>query len=150
MGSSPLLQFQQLTGLRQLAPLTGSSPKSLPAPQQKSLDPVQDAAVVSLSGNAFFGKLEKHIDDYDKGKGNLSREMYGELGDKNSETAQILGQTSPDNALLYASYLTADFSYDSEARFVNGLNNAAKTVSALQNPETSDVESLISKLDVSS
>ncbi|MBX7138181.1 MAG: hypothetical protein K1X83_09365 [Oligoflexia bacterium] len=75
----------------------------------------------SISNNEFLSRLEKHLDDVRKGKGYLSAEIGGMLGERHAVNASRLGSLSPQNSLRYGSYYGA-FTYDQQARYVDGVN----------------------------
>lgn len=83
--------------------------------------PIEDAVKVSLSQNTFFGDVEKHIDDYKKGRGYLSKETAGILGQRDTDTASALAYSNVRASKLYTGYSTT-FGYDKHARFVEGLS----------------------------
>lgn len=74
--------------------------------------------------------LEKHLNDVKKGKGYLSKDIPYGLFKAQTSSADILSQRDPTSFGLYQSYLTT-FSYDNRARFISGIERAAKTLNKL-------------------
>ena len=78
----------------------------------------------SISRSGFTNRLERHIDDYYKGKGNLSKDVSAELSRMNYSAASSL---SPKAKLSYIGYTTA-FNYGHRARMINAVDSMEKTL----------------------
>ncbi len=84
------------------------------------------------SSTAFSNKVEKHLDDYRKGKGNLSRDTAQELSTRDISTAFTLGSLDPNALRTYSSYASA-LTYDQKARYTQGISSATTTAVQLEN-----------------
>ncbi len=102
--------------------LDGSAKKDA----EKSTVAAEPAAFVTLSSNGDVSDLEKHISDYEAGKGNLSQAYYGKLAGRKAETNGLLASSNPEASALYSAYSTISFQYGQEARFTTGTNQTAK------------------------
>lgn len=91
---------------------------SIPTPNSSLVDAVK----VTLSKNLKRSELEKHLDDYSKGKGYLSKKAAGRLGSENVLNNGTLSQLNP-KALKAYSGLYGALSYSQRARFVNGVSD---------------------------
>lgn len=83
-----------------------------------------------LSDASFSMRLEKHLDDYRRGRGNLSLDVAADLGIKHSTTGDALAHRDPTSLIRYGAYSTV-MSYDKRARFVNGVNSAVEAVQSI-------------------
>lgn len=68
-------------------------------------------------------RLEKHLDDYRKGKERLSTDVAREIRQEGDAAAVKLSNENPSRALEYLSYQTAQ-PYTKRARYVRGLSSA--------------------------
>ena len=89
-----------------------------------------DPVGASISQTAFIGDVEKHIDDYRKGRGNLSKETAGELWRRDDAVSIQLANTNVRALKLYSGYGAA-FSYDKRARFIEGTSYAVSQIQRL-------------------
>ena len=87
-----------------------------------------DAVIVGLSSTAFRTKLEKHLDDFSKGKGYLSGEVSHEIQTKNFENFNTL---QPDQLALYGQY-GSFLTYSNKARYVTSVNEASDTANYIE------------------
>lgn len=86
-----------------------------------------DGAVVNqIKESAFNQKLYKHISDYYAGAGQISRNVNSKLAEKDHAIAGNLNQSAPATGAMYSGYRTASFSYNSQARFISGIDSATK------------------------
>ena len=81
------------------------------------------AVVVEVSETAFRNQLEKHIKDYESGKGNLSKRTGGLVAGKHFENGLDLNQIDPQAGSAYSGY-SGGFSYGRNARFRAGVHEA--------------------------
>lgn len=92
----------------------------------------EDAVNVDLAPEASSTKLFKHIQDTYDGKGYLSKDIGFKLSKEVSNTFDILSHENPKASSLYSAYLTANFSYGAQARFVKSITGAARTSSDIR------------------
>jgi len=78
---------------------------------------------LTLSHSKFAIEVEKHLDDYKKGKGNLSRDVAVDLRARDQATSMRLSYQNPKLLAAYASYRSA-LSYSQRARFIEGVDFA--------------------------
>ncbi|MCB0354947.1 MAG: hypothetical protein KDD64_15545 [Bdellovibrionales bacterium] len=95
------------------------------------------AGVDSLANGAgaskqslLLSKVEKHLDDVSKGKGNLSQDTGKAIQSKKGETGDLLSRLSPADFKTYNSVLSA-LSYQTRARFIVGVEESVKTAQKL-------------------
>ncbi len=74
-------------------------------------------------------EVEKHIDDYKRGRGNLSQEVGSKIADIQTNSSLSL---DPKSSKSYNSYITG-FKYSSKARFVNDLDRTFESTQTIQN-----------------
>lgn len=86
---------------------------------------------LSLGGTEFRNKLEKHLDDSKKGRGYISKDVEGKLGEIGGAAENFLSQSNPKLLANYSGYLSA-LPYDRKARFVTAVYESSKAVSAIQ------------------
>ena len=86
----------------------------------------------AASQTAFIGDVEKHIDDYKKGKGNLSKHTAAELNSRDDAVSIQLANTNVKALQLYSGYGAA-FSYDKRARFVEGTSYSVSQIVKVAN-----------------
>ena len=96
----------------------------------------QGAALTALTPNVSLAELEKHLDDYRKGRVQLSEDTAETLRDEDKDNAVQLGDTAPTLSRLYLGYKTA-FGYEQRSRFVNGVNSALAEQSGMTAPRSS-------------
>lgn len=101
------------------------------AEKTSSSESSEPAAILNLSSQPDVSDLEKHISDYEAGKGNLSQSYYGKLAGRRAETNGLLASSNPEASALYSAYSTIDFGYGLEARFTTGSNQSAHQSAAL-------------------
>ncbi len=75
-------------------------------------------------------KLEKHLDDYRKGRGYLSNDTAVEVSLNAQDTASQLANYSPKSLKLYSAYTTA-FDYEARSRYFNGLSETAQAAESI-------------------
>ena len=92
----------------------------------------ESAVKLGLSSNHFRTKLERHLDDVSKGKGNLSQEVSKELSYKNSSNSTDLAKSDPKLLKDYMGYLSA-LRYDRRARFVTSVQETAHATKQIGN-----------------
>ena len=113
-----LVQLQY--GPKSLPP-AGTTPKSAKeAELTRLLESNSDAAIVNFSGSPSLREREKHIDDYQKGKGYLSAETGTKIRTLHRENTDSLLDTSPKHSRMYLAYSTA-LDYREKTRFVHGV-----------------------------
>lgn len=96
-------------------------------PSSRGTPPNNDGAVVNhIQDSGFNQKLYKHISDYYAGEGQISKDVNFKLAEKDSKIAGDLNQYNPTAGALYAGYRTANFNYNSKARFISGIDSSAK------------------------
>ncbi len=79
-----------------------------------------------LDDKALLPKLEKHIDDYQKGKGYLSKGISKKIRAQAISSSSTLSEIDPSLSTLYNNYSTG-LSYTSKARFTYGINKSVET-----------------------
>ncbi len=93
----------------------------------ESSKPNNDGAVVNhIADSGFNQKLYKHISDHYAGDGQVSKDVNFKLAAKDVSIAGNLNQYNPSAGALYAGYRTASFSYNSQARFISGIDSSTK------------------------
>jgi hypothetical protein len=99
----------------------------------ESVDPQEGAraATISLNEDAFSLRVSRHLDDYRRGEGYLSKSVAGELYSRSGRTASLLAAEDPRAAARYNEYTTG-FGYESRARFIQGVDSAATTASSIR------------------
>lgn len=75
-------------------------------------------------------KLEKHLDDVKKGRGEISKDTAQFLGEKETAAGSALAKLNPKLFSQYENYSTA-FSYNKRARFVNGIADTVRMLNAI-------------------
>lgn len=103
------------------------------------------SSLSSVGDSAFSQKVERHIDDVKKGRGNLSKDVAKQLSAKDFQTASNLQSLNPKALSQYGAYATA-FGYDNKARYVNGVNGASNTAKDIDQAQK-DGEKLKEKMD---
>ena len=96
----------------------GTAQNHLPTTSNQSNE---QAAIVRVDNTAFTNRLEKHIHDYYRGEGNLSREVSADLSERQSYAASAL---DPKNSLNFGAYATV-MTYGQRSRYT--ANIAATT-----------------------
>ena len=84
--------------------------------------PKTDAVVLDLRSSGFLPRLEKHIKDYHRGRGNNSRDVGKELVERDHETAGLL---APKDFRNYSAYSTI-MPYGKKARYIANVNDAIR------------------------
>ena len=80
-----------------------------------------------VSRTAFINALEKHLDDYQRGRGYLSNDTAKEIAKKHRANGSL---SAPDLS-LYSQYTSA-LDYKSKAYFVSAVNDVRKTIDFIQ------------------
>lgn len=116
------MRIQELNGFRTL--------QASPAPSGAQTQ--QDSQLVGRqsSSSTTIIRLEKHLDDYRKGRGNISSEVMEEISAAKAETHDYLAHRDPKALLQYSAYSTM-LRYDRKARFANGINKAVDALRLL-------------------
>lgn len=96
----------------------------------KSSNAVTDLVTLWSAKDLTVGALEKHLDDYGKGQGYLSKETALQLGDTNQANASQLSHRNPNALKLYSSVYGA-LDYQQRARFVKGVNDSVSRLDQL-------------------
>lgn len=102
-------------------PIPLYSPKS--GSQGQANDTSGRLGSLNVSHSKFAIEVEKHLDDYKKGKGNLSRDVAVDLRMRDQATSTRLSYQNPKLLAAYASYRSA-LSYSQRARFIEGVDFA--------------------------
>lgn len=90
-----------------------------------------DAVIVSLSGkDPSISKLEKHLDDYQKGKGYLSKDVSKELKSLHHLNSNELSQGKPGQLKSYLAYSTG-MNYQQRSRYVHAVNEMSENLKNL-------------------
>lgn len=77
--------------------------------------------------NRFRLQLERHLDDYERGHGNRSKDTSALIREKSSQNSLNLTYQDPKFSKQYSGYSTA-FSYAQRSRFIAGVEEGIKTV----------------------
>ena len=88
-----------------------------------------------ISGGAFSIRLEKHLDDYRKGRGNVSKHVSAEVNQKDISANNILTSSDPSAGLLYGTYQSV-FSYSQRARFVKAISAYANDLGQIASKQS--------------
>ena len=112
---------------------------SIPTVGAKSPTPFSstDAAVVSISRNISSVNIEKHIDDYERGKAYLSKSISTELRKKDLQNSFDLAAQDPTAFTSYLLNSTA-LNYKSKARYIESVSKANETVSIINTASQQD------------
>ena len=94
---------------------------------QRSNKGSEEAAKISLSSLDFTNRLERHLSDYNSGKGYLSNSIGLEVLDKQDNTSTALSESSPRELARYSGYVSG-FGYSQRARFVKGVDEMASSL----------------------
>ena len=94
------------------------------------------SSLISTISGKQAGKLnlvdvEKHLDDYKKGKANLSKETAAKLNSAEDEIFGSLLNTDIEAQQKFGAYLTA-LSYDQRARFVENLGGLSDNIQRIK------------------
>jgi hypothetical protein len=87
----------------------------------------QSNTSVSNDNQLFKMKLEKHLDDYKKGKGYLEPKVSSALQNRHNMNNSELNNFDPSSGRAYSSYYSG-LKYSERSRFTAGVNDAAKLV----------------------
>lgn len=93
----------------------------------------------SSSSVAFTQKLEKHLDDYRKGRGYLSDNIASELELRAIENSELLARSNP-RVLMQANYYSTALGYSARMRYLNGLNGLADLLEILGSANAEPLE----------
>ncbi len=111
-------------------------PTNIRAPRVKDLlrsVGSSDAAVVGdLSSTSGLYKVEKHLDDYEKGKGYLSNNIAKGLKNLKIESATNLAKIDP-GAFTNYTVLLGTVNYSQRARFIQGADQGIETAMKIRN-----------------
>ena len=91
---------------------------------------VTSSVINQVSEDSFSLKLSKHLSDYRRGEGYLSKETAGEIYQRLGRAAARLSENDPRAAASFNAYSTG-FSYESRARFVQGVEQSSRTSATL-------------------
>lgn len=80
-----------------------------------------------ISGTRFISDLEKHLDDYDRGKAYLSKSTAAEINRQADANINL----DPNYFALYSQYSTG-FSYASNAYLTHAVYDVRKTLKVIQ------------------
>ncbi|MCB0317668.1 MAG: hypothetical protein KDD56_02860 [Bdellovibrionales bacterium] len=96
-----------------------------------------DAAIVSIKNNLSSVKIEKHIDDYEKGKGYLSKSISADLRKLDLDNSLKLAS---QDITAFKSYLlnSTALNYQNKARYIEAVSDAAETVSRINSASEQD------------
>lgn len=89
------------------------------------------ATIESLSGNYFSNQVEKHLSDYRKGRGSLSKDTAGKLQSVDEANGQLLQDIDPKALTSYGAYASF-MNYEKRARYVSNVYSAAKNIADLK------------------
>jgi hypothetical protein len=101
-----------------LAALSAKAVSTTPAPQT-----ADGAAIVSISREVSLSELEKHLDDYKKGRPEMSAGTAGKLMDMDSNNALRLSESNPNLSSTYLAFRSG-LSYEQKSRYVDSMNSA--------------------------
>jgi len=121
--SSNAYNYNSYSGNNLANLLQGNTAKAAPNSDQ--------AVIVSLSKDVSLSKLEKHLDDYEKGKGYLSNQTAKGLQQLKRNNATTLSRTSPGSFSDYLAYSSA-LGYKQNSRFVHSINEMASNIKNLK------------------
>jgi hypothetical protein len=82
------------------------------------------------NSNAFNARLEKHLDNVRKGRGYLTSGVDKDIAAKSYNSSSSLSSLNPNALRQYAGYLSG-LSYDSKARFINGVSGGTQLLDKL-------------------
>lgn len=82
------------------------------------------------SNLAFMSNLEKHLDDYKKGKGYLSRETSKEVARQSQGAYQMFSEFDLSASNMFSGYLTG-LSYEKRSRYINQAHETAENLSRI-------------------
>lgn len=91
----------------------------------------KQSILAEIDEDSFGLKLSKHLADFRRGEGYLSRDVAGSLYTRSGKAASILAAEDPRAASQYNAYSTG-FDYESKARFIQGVSQTASTASTLR------------------
>lgn len=89
-----------------------------------------DAVISTLGNNRFRTRLEKHLKDYKRGHGNLSKKVASEVRSRDRNNHQFLAEFNPKLSRQYSALLTS-LDYQRGSRAVAALQENAATVRAI-------------------
>jgi len=117
---------------------------------RRSLFP-DDAVRVTLSHKPTLSDVQKHLDDYRKGRANQSKSIAHQLSGLDVENASLLAAGPPKLASLYLHYRTA-LDYEKSRQYVHSLNGALTATrdmaAAEDEPLPEDMQRLIERYDL--
>jgi hypothetical protein len=90
------------------------------------------ALSLSSDASSLSRRVEKHLNDYDRGHPELSSETASDLKRRKYQTSQDLGEFgSPDASRDYQLYSTA-LNYKQRSRYVANLSSFAKALKLIK------------------
>lgn len=93
----------------------------------------------TAGSNTFRTILEKHLHDYKKGKGYLSKQTSFQIDDQAKSTSSLLSKANL-KANEYYSKFQSGLTYNQRARFVNGVYESAKRISQITTPQIDPID----------
>ncbi|MDC0357238.1 hypothetical protein OAO01_00350 [Oligoflexia bacterium] len=117
--------------------------KDLPSSYSKNGD---EAVIVSLSKDLSLAKVEKHLDDYSKGKGYLSSRTAKGLSTLNRANSSMLSQADPAAFSNYLAFSTG-MDYMQKSRFVHSVNELASNLRAINSPSEMDISDILTAIE---
>ncbi|RIL11185.1 MAG: hypothetical protein DCC75_02850 [Proteobacteria bacterium] len=93
------------------------------------------AVIPSPSSLTTMIRLEKHLDDVNKGRGYLSSGVVKEIAAKAISSDNFLAGSNPKAFINYNAYSTM-FAYDSKARYLNAINGTVETLQRLNDAQS--------------
>lgn len=133
----------------------GAAARSMPFGGTKTISERLSAAVVRSAGlepQSFaagdavdISKVEKHLDDINKGRGHLSSATGKELVSLNYQNSSKLGRLDPGTSQLYAG-IVSGLNYQLNARLVNNVSQTADTFQRLKDLASIDQEQVTDNL----
>ena len=82
------------------------------------------------TSNLFNARLEKNLDDVRKGRGYLTSGVDKDIAAKSFNSSNSLSNLNPNALRQYSGYLSG-LSYDSKARFINGVSGGTQLLDQL-------------------
>ncbi|MCI5065978.1 hypothetical protein MRY87_09665 [bacterium] len=95
--------------------------------QSETKSPTRNRLSPDLVGNnRLVGNVEKHLDDFKKGKGYLSKEVMKDVFERQARSSTELSQIDPSLSRLYNGISTG-LTYSKKARFISGTSQMIET-----------------------
>lgn len=96
-----------------------------------------EAVVLSLSKDVSVTELEKHLDDYRKGRAYLSGSTAGKLRDMHAENGEALSVHSPKSFNQYLAY-SSGMDYEQRGRYINFMSDLRENLDHMDTPAQQD------------